>query len=59
MRTEVIRWELNGEGRVLNTAGKRCFVTFNMEKSCLGYVKVWGEFPGLLHYSIPAMKCQF
>ena len=38
----VIRWELNGEGRVSNTAGKRCYVTFNMEKLCFGVWKGMG-----------------
>ena len=35
------------------------FVTFNREKTCLGHGKGWVESHALLHYSIPAMKCQF
>ena len=35
------------------------FVTVNREKTCLGHGKGWVELHALLHYSIPAMKCQF
>lgn len=33
LRIEVIRLESVGEGRVPNKAGRRCFVTLNMETS--------------------------
>ena len=30
-------------------------ITFNREKSCLEHGKAWGEFPALLHYSLPCV----